>query len=829
MDSVIPLLPSAVALILYLNTLGADFAYDDSRAIKKNQDLQPETPIVNIFYDDFWGTPLTHSGSHKSYRPLCVLTFRINYFFGELDPWGYHLGNVLCHVITTAVFTYLSRLLLKDTLGTAVSGILFAAHPVHTEAVAGIVGRADVLASFFFMLSLLSYMKYVELRDITWHSGGTNLRLLYVLCTGLFVTASLLTKEQGVTVLAVCATYDLFVRHKVRITDIAEIFKKDNSMGGVLEGLFFLFMVGVSLVTFRIYFMGNSPPEFAPSDNPASDSDSLLTRTLTYLLLPSLNFWLLLCPRILSFDWSMEAIPLVETFTDYRNLFTALFYSSLIYLAVNIVLQIHNSHSIVSAKTGIENTKKSKILEHKHFIKNKYSPELPKYIPNDLNIFIISVAIIVFPFIPATNLFFYVGFVIAERVLYIPSMGFCLLVAKGVSGIYRKLCKTDMQRRGLLMAVVILCMLLSWKTVLRNKDWQTEENLYRSGIAVNPAKAWGNLANIFNEKGMKKEAEEAYRNALSHRGNMADVHYNLGLLLQDQKRYDEAIISYKTAIQCRAKLSMGYLNLGILFAQVGRQEEARKMYLLCADLDTSGLKDPRLHESTKISCLYNLGRLYIEQNRNKEALEVYQKAVQRMPSYYQAQSLYNMIGEVYFNLGDLVLAEEWYLKALQAKPNHVPAHITLSKLFQKKGDRVTAEKWLKKGREADPSDFRADLYYAQFMAGIGKLQEAAVMFDSAVRKSPDDFDLCFAAADIFRQVGRNGDAENMYLKATQLKPENAIAYMNLGAMLHINNKFEAAERSYLTALRLKPNDETTKENLAKLRSLMRSQQKKVAP
>ena len=57
-----------------------------SRAILKNQDLRPETPISNIWYDDFWGTPLRHSGSHKSYRPLVVLTFRLNYLLHELHP-----------------------------------------------------------------------------------------------------------------------------------------------------------------------------------------------------------------------------------------------------------------------------------------------------------------------------------------------------------------------------------------------------------------------------------------------------------------------------------------------------------------------------------------------------------------------------------------------------------------------------------------------------------------------------------------------------------------------------------------------------------------------
>jgi len=66
-----------------------------SRAILKNQDLLPETPLANIWKDDFWGTPLRDSGSHKSYRPLVVLTFRLNYFFHQLSPgrWSLVAGD----------------------------------------------------------------------------------------------------------------------------------------------------------------------------------------------------------------------------------------------------------------------------------------------------------------------------------------------------------------------------------------------------------------------------------------------------------------------------------------------------------------------------------------------------------------------------------------------------------------------------------------------------------------------------------------------------------------------------------------------------------------
>lgn len=181
-----------------------------SRAIQKNPDLLPKTPLWDLFYNDFWGTPLTHSGSHKSYRPLCVLTFRLNYFLGELDPWGYHLGNVICHAITSFLFTILGEILLASKLGSLAAGLLFAAHPVHTEAVAGVVGRADVLACAFFLLTFLCYMRYVKVR----HSRRSGTRWLIAALVFILTAAAMLNKEQALTVLAVCATYDLFVAHR---------------------------------------------------------------------------------------------------------------------------------------------------------------------------------------------------------------------------------------------------------------------------------------------------------------------------------------------------------------------------------------------------------------------------------------------------------------------------------------------------------------------------------------------------------------------------------------------------------------------------------------
>ncbi|KAJ8373642.1 hypothetical protein SKAU_G00042220 [Synaphobranchus kaupii] len=279
---------SAVALLLYVNTLDADFCYDDSRAIRSNQDLLLETPWINIFYDDFWGTLLTHSGSHKSYRPLCTLSFRLNHALGGAGALGWRAwwggpiwgqGSSSCCLCCATPGTVALRSGPSPSVSPAPSS-----SPTH------------------------------------WW--------LWLLASLLLAACSMLWKEQGLTVLGVAAAYDLFICHRLRLIHLL-CQRKSFSL---LLSMSTVAVWGAVLLGVRLYWMGNKPPIFSNSDNPAADSQSLLTRTLTFLYLPAANFWLLLCPNTLSFDWSMDALPLLTGLSDWRNLHTATFYTGLLLL-----------------------------------------------------------------------------------------------------------------------------------------------------------------------------------------------------------------------------------------------------------------------------------------------------------------------------------------------------------------------------------------------------------------------------------------------------------------------------------------------------------------
>ncbi|XP_029378721.1 protein O-mannosyl-transferase TMTC2 [Echeneis naucrates] len=833
------LLCGAVALVLYVNTLGADFCYDDSRAIKTNQDLLPETPWTNIFYDDFWGTLLTHSGSHKSYRPLCTLSFRFNHAVGGLEPWGYHLVNVAFHGAVTGLFTSLARLLLGSGLWSLLAGLLFASHPIHTEAVAGIVGRADEGAALFFLLSLLCYIRHCTLRG---HAGPWRL-VAWLLGSLGCAACSMLWKELGVTVLAISALYDVCIFHRLKLRQIVILIYKRKNVH-LLLNVFLLAAWGAVLLGCRFYWMGNKPPNFSNSDNPAADSPSLLTRTLTFFYLPAINFWLLLCPDTLSFDWSMDAMPLIRSVADWRNFYTAIFYLGLLVLAW-FGLRMHHkprgkdmngkAQQYTNGRNGNSNGHSYQYNNHEHTnnsntgthinsaqngTKKHHESRTP--LPTTENVVVFSLGLLALPFLPATNLFFYVGFVIAERVLYIPSMGFCLLVAVGMRSLYIRLRRQSF-RTMLVYCSATLVLLFGVKTVLRNRDWQNEEMLYKSGIYVNPAKAWGNLGNVLKSQGKMEEAEQAYRNALYYRSNMADMLYNLGLLLQESNKFSEALHYYKLAIGSRPTLASAYLNTGIILMNQGRTDEAKRTFLTCADIPDENLKDPHAHKSSVASCLYNLGKLLHEQGHQEEALSVFKEAIQKMPRQFAPQSLYNMMGEAYMRLNKLTDAEHWYRESLRAKPDHIPAHLTYGKLLAMTGQKTEAERYFLKAIQLDPTKGNCYMHYGQFLLEELRLLEAAEMAEKAARLDSGEFDVVFSAAHMLRQASLNEAAEKYYEQAASLRPNYPAALMNLGAILHLNGKLKEAEANYLRALQLKPDDTITQSNLRKLWNIMEKQ------
>ena len=186
-----------LAMLVYANSLGNGFAYDDNAIILHN-------PIVT---SGDWRAALAspyHPDALEGaglFRPLTSVSFTLEWMVFEEDTLGYHLLNLIAHAgVSLLVFLFLTNMV--PVLPALVGGAVFAVHPVHTEAVANIVGRAELYSALFYLGACILY-----LRGASWRGASRHFRLLAM---GGLYALSLSAKEIGVTLPLVLLLLELF-------------------------------------------------------------------------------------------------------------------------------------------------------------------------------------------------------------------------------------------------------------------------------------------------------------------------------------------------------------------------------------------------------------------------------------------------------------------------------------------------------------------------------------------------------------------------------------------------------------------------------------------
>ncbi|XP_063496406.1 protein O-mannosyl-transferase TMTC1 isoform X6 [Symphalangus syndactylus] len=826
---------AGASCLCYGRSLQGEFVHDDVWAIVNNPDVRPGAPLRwSIFTNDFWGKGMAENTSHKSYRPLCVLTFKLNIFLTGMNPFYFHAVNVILHCLVTLVLMYTCDKTVFKNRGLAfVTALLFAVHPIHTEAVAGIVGRADVLACLLFLLAFLSYNRSLD-QGCVGGSFPSTVSPFFLMLSLFLGTCAMLVKETGITVFGVCLVYDLFSLSNKQDKSYLRASSNRNfllTMRPFLKRAILVLSYVLVILYFRLWIMGGSMPLFSEQDNPASFSPYILTRFLTYSYLLAFNVWLLLAPVTLCYDWQVGSIPLVETIWDMRNLATIL---------LAVVMALLSLHCLAAFKR----------LEHKEVL--------------------VGLLFLVFPFIPASNLFFRVGFVVAERVLYMPSMGYCILFVHGLS----KLC-TWLNRCGattLIVSTVLLLLLFSWKTVKQNEIWLSRESLFRSGVQTLPhnAKVHYNYANFLKDQGRNKEAIYHYRTALKLYPRHASALNNLGTLTRDTA---EAKMYYQRALQLHPQHNRALFNLGNLLKSQEKKEEAITL-----------LKDSIKYGPEFADAYSSLASLLAEQERFKEAEEIYQTGIKNCPD---SSDLHNNYGVFLVDTGLPEKAVAHYQQAIKLSPSHHVAMVNLGRLYRSLGENSMAEEWYKRALQVahkaeilsplgalyyntgryeealqiyqeaaalQPSQRELRLALAQVLAVMGQTKEAEKMtnhivleetgclecyrllsaiyskqenhdkaldaIDKALQLKPKDpkviSELFFTKGNQLREQNLLDKAFESYRVAVQLNPDQAQAWMNMGGIQHIKGKYVSARAYYERALQLVPDSKLLKENLAKL-------------
>uniref|UniRef100_A0A671U6I3 dolichyl-phosphate-mannose--protein mannosyltransferase n=1 Tax=Sparus aurata TaxID=8175 RepID=A0A671U6I3_SPAAU len=673
-----------VALLCFINSYDGEFVFDDSEAIVNNKDLRPSTPLSNMWSNDFWGSNLSSNSSHKSYRPLTVLTFRLNYLLaGGLHPVGFHVLNIILHSVISAlmidVFAILIGGLAHDEEGrmlnhapktSLLAALFFAAHPIHTESVAGIVGRADLLCALFFQLSFLTYCK-------AFNRGRHQTREL--LSHLLLCAAAMLCKEQGITVLVKSLLFfNLFFL-------LSSDFVSEILRPGLLTRLALMGLGGLSMLYARWRIMGTGPPAFTDVDNPASFEENIFLRIVNYNYYYSLNAWLLLCPWWLCFDWSMGCVPLIKSATDWRMVWLLLLWCIMI--------------GLISQALCSQDSQRRRTLT-------------------------LGLVLLVVPFLPACNIFFRVGFVIAERVLYLSSAGYCLLVLTLIQGFLLFFPPSPFQKLLCASVLALLCVYVA-RCALRSHQWRLEQSLFTSALSVCPlnAKVHYNVGKNLADKGNTTAAIGYYREAVRLHPTYVHAMNNLGNILKERDELIEAEQLLSKAVSIQPDFAAAWMNLGIVQNSLQKFEEAEHSYWNA------------IHFRKKYpDCYYNLGRLYADQNRHVDALNAWRNATVLKPDHSLA---WNNMVILLDNTGNLVQAEQIGREALKLLPSDPTIMFSLANVLGKLQKYKESEGFFLHALRIKPDAASCHGNLAVLYHRWGKLELAKKHYELSLKLDPE--------------------------------------------------------------------------------------------
>ncbi|XP_034825291.2 protein O-mannosyl-transferase TMTC1-like [Maniola hyperantus] len=613
----------STAVISYVNSFNGDFVHDDIPAIVTNGDVVGTNSLKQLFLDDFWGTPMADPNSHKSYRPLTTLSFRLNYALAGLRPWWWHTCNVFLHAACCALVarTCVTIARLQRPFA-ALAALLFAVHPIHTEAVTGVVGRADVLACIFFLSSLLVYHRPTSNKKCIWLS----------ICLG---ALSMLAKETGVTILLLNLTIDFYRCWPLVKRSICSLKIEKKCTGLSIRTTKVLVSLSL-LICLRLALLQGTWPTFSPQDNPAAFHHSFFVRLMTFCYLAAFNWWLLLCPWSLSHDWQMGSVPLITSGWDPRNFVTCAAFGALFLLCYRCIADL----------------------------------EVQRHTPA-----VIGLLLLVVPFVPASNLLVTVGFVIAERVLYIPSVGSVIITAYGVQLMWYS---RPGSKVFLVVGLAVLAVSGVARTHRRNADWRDRATLLRADLVTLPQNA--------------------------------KLHYNFGNYLRESEQQDNAIKHYKEALRLWPTYASAHNNIGTLASA----ENAEHHFL-------QAIKYNRHH----VNAHYNLGKLYKKTGRTNPAISMLERCIALQPRFVQAHmELLTLKPE----------AEKRRIlsRLVELEPNNWEHYVLYGNWLRTKGLPVVAAKYF---LEATRLSFRNRNFEKPIRGDLISIRSTALIYRSLGQKS----------------------------------------------------------------------------------------------
>lgn len=609
------------SFIIYSNTLHHEYVLDDASLIKENLMTQGGVSSLKEIFSSAYraGYP---NYENNLYRPLSKAMFAVEWQLSPNNPFIHHFVNVLLYALACALlFIVLSRWTKLNVYILFITALLFAAHPVHTEVVANIKSRDEILAMIFLLLSLNSALKYLN----------TNKMLSLLGCVFYFFLA-LLSKESAIVFVALVPLFIYFFTE----------FPLKKNLQVTLTTAF------ISIVYLLIHksIIGSIGLDNIPViDNSLLATSDVFLQKATAIKIMGYYLLLMIFPHPLSSDYSFNTIPIVSGGGDPAFLAVLLIHLFLLFFAI-------------------------KKFREKHILSFC------------ILFYLVSMSI-------ASNIFMIIGTHLAERLLFFPSIAFCLALSYLICKLFKiniteTIATFNAFFRTAKTYVLItggIILLFTLKTTARNKDWKSNEALFEKDIETVPNSA--HMLMYYTDYLTKKDrldklspdarqaqllkAKAAIEKALKIYELFPDAHYLSGKIRYELKDYEGAYKEYFRAVSLNPGKSMYHNNAGTALFALGRFPEAAKEFETAMNQNPQDADPP-----------FNLGSAYgamgenyrqkgdIE-NANKmfnSAISNFEKAIRLKPDY---KSAYQFIGTTYLNMGDSANAKVYMDKAAQIK------------------------------------------------------------------------------------------------------------------------------------------------------------------
>ena len=524
------ILLTAAGVGCYANALGNGFVFDDQAYIG-SASIQ-HFKLLTIFLENWLHLDL--------FRPLTLVSLAGDYRLYQTDPAGYHLSNLLLHLLNGVLFYELARRVIESRLAALVGALFYVAHPLQTEVVNWISARGDLLAGLFIMAGLLFHLRSEEQPErVRW-------RLLAWSC----FAGGLLAKETAVIFPAVVWWRDWCHRDSG-----AELRSVAAFTGKWLQRQSGYFLVLGAVLAWRWLMVGAGMGEGGPVSANFLASTPLVQRSLTVGSIFLRYLILMVFPARLSADYSQASIPLVTSFLD------PWFLGGLL-AGVTLICSPLWWHS-----RG----------------------------------FVFTWGFFWLALLPVSNLFLLAPSGMAERYLHLALVPICLTGGLAIQAWLKLSLGRHWRYAGwLLIAVGLLA--CGARTVGRNRDWHSGSTLFSAVLRVFPDNARGheNLGYAYYRRNELLRAVEHYKAAIAIRPDQVRTHYTLGVLYSKLQRYEAAERALKTALFLNTRHVEAHFSLGLIYHKTGRYPDAIRHYQdalqLAPDHDRAATNLTRAHE-----------------------------------------------------------------------------------------------------------------------------------------------------------------------------------------------------------------------------------------